>query len=86
MNILKNKKNILHNLLIVLFALFCSVAINAQSDEPVTQEVLEQKQQAIIIEHIVQDGDTLSGLTNQYFGDATLWPLNAEINPKKCPD
>ena len=92
MNTTTLKTNILRSLLIFLSAIFCSITINAQSNETDIQDIQqqeqvlkenqEQKQQAIIIEHIVQEGDTLSDLTNQYLGDANLWLLNAEINPE----
>ncbi len=96
MNTLTIKTTILRSLLVSLSAIFFSITVNAQVDEPLIQEMSElaqdqelaqeseseQKQQAIIIEHSVQQGDTLSSLTEQFLGDSNLWSLNAEINPQ----
>lgn len=82
MNTLTLQANLLRTFLVVVGSILCTFTVNAQNLDPATQEIDEQKQQAIIIEHIVQDGDTLSGLTRQYLGDANLWSLNAEVNPE----
>jgi len=54
-------------------------SVNSASNESSTDA---DNKQAIIIDYIVQEGDTLSSLTQQYLGDSLLWKLNEQINPE----
>jgi len=75
--------------LIVLLSLFVIGSVQfAQTETNDTSQTVsqdEEKKQAVISSYEVQPGDTLSSLSKEYLGDASLWQLNANINPE-LPD
>jgi len=77
-------KNLLSLSFLVLVSFVLLVSKNYAQESVTTNPELEtqEKQQAIIIEYQVQEGDTLSDLTLRYLDDPNLWRLNAEVNPE----
>jgi len=71
------------NKIYLFLASLCLLSLHSLAAQNNTEtEADSDLKQAIIIEYLVQDGDTLSELTTRYLGDPTLWQLNADINPE----
>lgn len=70
---------LLTSIMLSVFMFAEAESVNSASNESSTDA---DNKQAIIIDYIVQEGDTLSSLTQQYLGDSLLWKLNEQINPE----